>query len=84
MVSGMQTASLKMNRALDSLVEVTGQVERGEGSLGKLISDDALYDQVDQALTDARDALREVRRAAEETQEQIPATILTTLFGSLF
>ena len=84
MVSGMQTASVKMNQALDSLVTVTDKVERGEGSLGKLLSDDALYNEVDQALADARAALREVRRAAEETQEQIPATILTTLFGSLF
>ena len=43
-----------------------------------------LYEELDQALTDARAALREVRRAAEETQEQIPATVLTTIFGTLF
>jgi hypothetical protein len=35
-------------------------------------------------VTEARAAVIEVRRAAEETQEQIPATILTTLMGSLF
>lgn len=84
LLEGLRTASGKLNTALDNLVEVSAQVERGEGSLGKLVNDDALYDQVDGALTDARAALREVRRAAEETQEQIPATILTTIFGSLF
>lgn len=84
LLEGLRTASRKLNTALDNLVEVSAQVERGEGSLGKLVTDDALYDQVDGALTDARAALREVRRAAEETQEQIPATILTTIFGSLF
>jgi phospholipid/cholesterol/gamma-HCH transport system substrate-binding protein len=83
-LEGLRTASGKLNTALDNLVAVSAQVERGEGSLGKLVTDDALYDQVDGALTDARAALREVRRAAEETQEQIPATILTTIFGSLF
>ena len=84
LLEGFRTASRKLNTALDNLVEISAQVERGEGSLGKLVTDDALYDQVDGALTDARAALREVRRAAEETQEQIPATILTTIFGSLF
>ncbi len=84
LVQGMRTASSKLNTALDSLVALSGRVERGEGSLGKLMSDDALYDEVDAALADARATLRAVRRAAEEAQEQIPATILTTIFGSLF
>jgi phospholipid/cholesterol/gamma-HCH transport system substrate-binding protein len=84
LVGNFQEASQKLGRALDSLALVAERVERGEGSLGKLLADDRLYDDVDSALGEARAALREVRRAAEEAQEQVPATILITLFGSLF
>ncbi len=84
LVQGMRMASRKLNVALDSLANISGKVERGEGTVGKLLTDDALYHEVDAALSEARAALREVRRAAEEAQEQIPATILTTIFGSLF
>ncbi len=84
LVQGLRTASRKLNRALDSLANLSGKVERGEGTVGKLLTDDSLYQELDATLTDARATLREVRRAAEEVQEQIPATILTTIFGSLF
>ncbi|MCH6563228.1 MAG: MCE family protein [Myxococcales bacterium] len=84
LVQGLRTASRKLNRALDSLANLSGKVERGEGTVGKLLTDDAIYQELDATLTDARATLREVRRAAEEAQEQIPATILTTIFGSLF
>jgi len=84
LVQGLQMASRKLNTTLDNLATLSARVERGEGTLGKLLVDDGLYEEVDAALTEARAALREVRRAAEEAQEQIPATILTTVFGSLF
>ncbi len=84
LVQGLRMASRKLNRALGSLANLSGKVERGEGTVGKLLTDDALYQELDATLTDARATLREMRRAAEEVQEQIPATILTTIFGSLF
>jgi phospholipid/cholesterol/gamma-HCH transport system substrate-binding protein len=84
LVKNFQGASQKLGEALDSLAGVAQRIERGEGSLGKLLYDDALYSDVDSALGEARAALREVRRAAEEAQEQVPATILITLFGTLF
>ena len=84
LVQDLRTASRKLNRALGSLANLSGKVERGEGTVGKLLTDDALYQELDATLTEARATLREMRRAAEEVQEQIPATILTTIFGSLF
>jgi phospholipid/cholesterol/gamma-HCH transport system substrate-binding protein len=84
LVVNFRNASQKLVGALDSLGRVAERVERGEGSLGKLLADDTLYTDVDSALQEARAALREVRRAAEEAQEQVPATILITLFGALF
>jgi phospholipid/cholesterol/gamma-HCH transport system substrate-binding protein len=84
LVSNFQGASRKLKSALDSLNRVAARVEQGDGTLGQLVSDDSLLEEVDAALAEARAALRAVRSAAEEAQEQVPATILTTLLGSLF
>jgi phospholipid/cholesterol/gamma-HCH transport system substrate-binding protein len=83
-LEGFRTASLRLNHTLDRVATLSDKVENGEGTLGKLVADEELYDELKGAVADARSALREVRRAAEETQEQVPATILTTLLGSLF
>jgi phospholipid/cholesterol/gamma-HCH transport system substrate-binding protein len=84
LVTNFRDASRRLGEAVDSLQQVAAKVEGGEGTLGKLLTDDKLYTEMDASLGEARAALREVRRAAEEAQEQIPATVLTTLIGSLF
>jgi phospholipid/cholesterol/gamma-HCH transport system substrate-binding protein len=84
LVTNFRDASRRLGEAVDSLQQVAAKVEDGEGTLGKLLTDDKLYSEMDASLVEARAALREVRRAAEEAQEQIPATVLTTLIGSLF
>jgi phospholipid/cholesterol/gamma-HCH transport system substrate-binding protein len=84
LMSNLKGASAKLNTTLDDLSAISARVERGEGTVGKLLTDDKLYDELDRTITDARETLREVRRAAEEAQEQLPATVLATLFGSLF
>lgn len=84
LVGNLEAATSNLAAALERVVLVMDRVERGEGSLGKLLADDALLEEVDGTLTEARAALREVRRAAEETQEQVPSTILLSIFGSLF
>ncbi len=83
-LTNLHQTSAKLDRTLSGIVRLSEKVERGEGTLGKLLTDEELYNEVEAAVADVRGALREVRRAAEETQEQIPATILTTVFGSLF
>lgn len=80
----LQESSGKLNEALGSLSSISARVERGEGTLGKLLGDESLYLELDAAIGEVRATLREVRRAAEEAQEQIPATILTTIFGTVF
>ncbi|MEE8558474.1 MAG: MlaD family protein [Myxococcota bacterium] len=77
-------ASENMREALDAVAAVADKLEHGEGTLGKLLTDDDLYAEMDATLVEARSALRAVRRAAEEAEEQVPATILTVLLGSLF
>jgi phospholipid/cholesterol/gamma-HCH transport system substrate-binding protein len=84
LIGNLRTASAKLRESLDRLALVAARVEAGEGTLGKLVTDDSVYTEVDGALGEARAALREVRRAAEETQEQVPAAILFSIFGALF
>jgi phospholipid/cholesterol/gamma-HCH transport system substrate-binding protein len=76
--------SVRMQEAVESLAVVSARVERGEGTLGKLLTDEKLYAEAQASLEDLRVALREVRRAAEEAQEQLPVTVLGSVVGSLF
>lgn len=84
LVENFRHASESLNASLDALARLSANLEQGEGTLGRLVASDDLYTDLDATLVEARAALREIRRAAEETQEQVPATILTTLLGSLF
>jgi phospholipid/cholesterol/gamma-HCH transport system substrate-binding protein len=76
--------SKRMGDAVDSLARVSERVDQGEGTLGRLVSDDALYVEAHASLEELRGALREVRRAAEEAQEQLPVTVLGSVVGTLF
>jgi phospholipid/cholesterol/gamma-HCH transport system substrate-binding protein len=83
-VGNLKEASESLRASFAGVAQVLEKVQRGEGTLGKVVSDEGLYTELDSALAEARSALRELRRAAEETQEQVPATILTTVLGTLF
>jgi phospholipid/cholesterol/gamma-HCH transport system substrate-binding protein len=83
-IGGLRDTSERLHAAVDHLAAISERLEKGEGTLGRLLADDDVYLELDRTVEEARAALREVRRAAEETQEQVPATILTTLLGSLF
>jgi phospholipid/cholesterol/gamma-HCH transport system substrate-binding protein len=76
--------SVRMQEAVESLAVVSARVERGEGTIGKLLADEKLYSEAQASLEELRLALREVRRAAEEAQEQLPVTVLGSVVGSLF
>ena len=70
--------------AVDDLAVVSDRVERGEGTIGKLTKDEELYTKLDESVTELKRTLGEVRRAAEDAQEQLPVTVLGSLVGSLF
>ncbi len=70
--------------AVDDLAVVSDRVEQGEGTLGRLVKDEELYTKLDESVTELKRTLGEVRRAAEDAQEQLPVTVLGSLVGSLF
>ena len=84
MLENFADASEQMSGALENLKTVSDKIEQGEGTLGKLVADDEIYTKVDGSLAELQQTLTEVRRAAEDAQEQLPVTVLGSLVGSLF
>jgi phospholipid/cholesterol/gamma-HCH transport system substrate-binding protein len=64
----------KVNDIVANLDDITTKVKGGEGSLGKLVNDDKLYNE-------AEKTMRKMQKAAEGVQEQTPITILTAIAG---
>ncbi len=67
----------KVNDIVANLDDITTKVKAGEGSLGKLVNDDALYNETEKTL-------RKVQKAAEGIEEQTPITILSAIAGFFF
>jgi phospholipid/cholesterol/gamma-HCH transport system substrate-binding protein len=67
----------KVNDIVTNLDDITTKVKGGQGSLGKLVSDDKLYNE-------AEKTLRKMQKAAEGVQEQTPITILSAIAGLFF
>lgn len=84
MLRNFDRASQRMNMALAQLAQTTARINRGEGTLGKLTKDDKLYKKAEASLDDLQKSLAEVRRAAEQAQEQLPVTVLGSVVGTLF
>ncbi len=57
----LQTAGGNLSRASRSLEELLGRIERGEGTLGRLSSDDELYRNLSATLDDVRALAQDIR-----------------------
>jgi phospholipid/cholesterol/gamma-HCH transport system substrate-binding protein len=65
-MKGLKQALGSLNRSLESLETVAKKVEQGEGTLGKLVSDDSLAQKVEGVVDDASDVLGRVTRIQTE------------------
>lgn len=54
-VKEIKSTLAELNRSLGSLAEVTGRVERGEGTVGRLLTDERMADRVEAAVAGASD-----------------------------
>ena len=61
---------------LANLNKVSKQIEKGKGTLGKLVKDDTLYD-------DTRRAVKSVKKAADGISEITPVTVLGVILGTV-
>ncbi|WP_373045484.1 MlaD family protein [Vulgatibacter sp.] len=54
-VGGVRNAVASLNKSLENLESITGKIERGEGTVGRLVSDKELGDKIADAAYDAAD-----------------------------
>lgn len=59
-VRSLQTTITELNRTLSSLSEVAGRVERGEGTVGRLLADEKIADKVEAAVAGASDLITDI------------------------
>ena len=57
----LERTSVTLEQSSASLNSILGRIERGEGTLGKLLADDSLYDSTDAALASLRELLDDLR-----------------------
>ncbi len=76
-IDSMQASVPKLDDALNTLLEISNKIKSGEGTLGKLVYDTALYD-------DTRETMNKLKQTLEATEEQtIIRTFVGIIFGSL-
>ena len=68
-------ASLQLEASLKAMEQVSGKIREGEGTLGKLVQDDALY-------VEAKATLREMRNLIEDLREQAPISAFIAVGGA--
>ena len=64
-LSVLQQAGASLSRATGSLETILARMEGGEGTLGRLSEDEALYETLDRALAEIGDLARDVRENPE-------------------
>jgi phospholipid/cholesterol/gamma-HCH transport system substrate-binding protein len=75
-VVSLRDVAPKLEATMARVDRISEKIEKGEGSLGKLIQDDTLYDE-------ASRMFKETRHAAEDVREQVPIiTFTSVLFGA--
>ncbi len=69
-----------LDRSSQSLESILGRIDRGEGSLGKLTTDEALYDNVSSAAANLDKAVVEIQELLHDVRTQPKKYIKLSLF----
>jgi len=77
MLQQLRVASLRLETSLNNLENISQQIKDGEGTLGKLIYDPALYEE-------AKSTMQEARNLIEDMREQAPISAFIALGGAIF
>jgi phospholipid/cholesterol/gamma-HCH transport system substrate-binding protein len=77
MLSQLKAASERLDAALRNVEEVSRKINQGEGSLGKLINDEELYNE-------AKNTMKEARHLIEDMREQAPISAFVSVGRALF
>ena len=63
-----------IRKTISNVADISGKINSGKGTLGRLINQDDIHSNVNTTLTDAQIVLRELREGLEDTREQAPVT----------
>lgn len=63
-----------IRKTVQNIASITGKVNQGQGTLGKLINESDVHRSVNTTLGDAQIVLKELREGLEDTREQAPVT----------
>jgi phospholipid/cholesterol/gamma-HCH transport system substrate-binding protein len=63
-----------IRKTISNISDISGKINNGKGTLGRLINQDDIHSNVNTTLTDAQIVLRELREGLEDTREQAPVT----------
>jgi phospholipid/cholesterol/gamma-HCH transport system substrate-binding protein len=65
----MDTVSASLQRSSESVETMTGRAARGEGTLGKMMTDDALYKQLNETVINMNQATLNLNRLLDDIQK---------------
>ena len=75
-VASLKDAAPKLEATMTRIDNIAKKIEAGEGTLGKLVQDEELYDETTRMV-------KEARHAAEDVRDQVPIiTFTSVLFGA--
>ncbi|MBK9966111.1 MAG: MCE family protein [Holophagales bacterium] len=60
-VANIEVLSGKLKTSADNLSSITGKIDGGEGTIGKLVNDDDTHKNLNEALTSVKDGVEELR-----------------------
>ncbi|TGN18719.1 mammalian cell entry protein Mce [Leptospira idonii] len=63
-----------IRKTVQNIASITGKINNGQGTLGKLINENDVHKSVNTTLGDAQIVLKEIREGLEDTREQAPVT----------
>jgi uncharacterized phage infection (PIP) family protein YhgE len=68
-VETVKSAAESARKTVETFKNVAEEIERGEGTLGKLIKDESLYQEAKETMQSARDAVQAVKEIAEKVEK---------------
>ena len=75
-VASLKEAAPKLDQTMTRIDNIARKIEAGEGTIGKLVQDEELYDETTRMV-------KEARHAAEDVRDQVPIiTFTSVLFGA--
>ncbi len=75
MMRNLARSSESLSRTLDALADISESARQGKGTLGRIITDEKLYEELSATVSEMREALRSVKETSDFLREHPEAII---------